>query len=67
MTLETLRLKLSEKQLFEGCKTSLRSLLYEIGFRWKKDEPRRGLMELSHEAFKRICEREQDFPVISFK
>lgn len=54
MTLANLYVKLREKQLFEGCKTSLQSLLKEIGFRWKKDEPRRGLMELSHVAFKRI-------------
>lgn len=41
-------------QLFEGCKSSLRILLRDIGFKWSKDNPRRGLMELPDIAFKRI-------------
>lgn len=54
VTLQTLSQKLKDRQLFDGCLNSLRSLLKEIGFGWKKDDPRRGLMELSHVAFKRL-------------
>lgn len=46
--------KLKEKQLFNGCPMSLGSLLKGIGFKWKKDDPRRGLMELPHVALKRV-------------
>lgn len=46
--------KLKEKQLFNGCRMSLCSLLKEIGFQWKKDDPRRGLMELPNIALKRV-------------
>lgn len=34
---------------------SLSRLLKEIGFKWKKDEPRRGLMELPDIAAKRVA------------
>ncbi|XP_076257212.1 uncharacterized protein LOC143194375 isoform X2 [Rhynchophorus ferrugineus] len=33
-------------QLFGGCKTSFHTLLRGIGFKWFKDNPRRGVMEL---------------------
>lgn len=33
---------------------SLCTLLKEIGFKWKKDNPRRGLMEVSNVALKRV-------------
>jgi transposase len=33
---------------------SLSRLLKDIGFKWKTDDPRRGLMELSHIAVKRV-------------
>ncbi|ENN81300.1 hypothetical protein D910_07933 [Dendroctonus ponderosae] len=46
--------KLKEKELFNGCRQSLSTLLKEIGFKWKKDDPRRGLMEVHNVAFKMV-------------
>lgn len=46
--------KLNERQLFAGCPMSLWNLLQELGFKWKKDDPRRGLMELPNVALKRL-------------
>jgi hypothetical protein len=54
VTLTYLWEQLKDKQLFDGSRMSLSRLLKEIGFKWKKDDPRRGLMELPHIAFKRI-------------
>lgn len=46
--------KLKDRELFSGCRHSLSSLLKQLGFRWKKDDPRRGLMELPNIAFRRV-------------
>lgn len=45
---------LKERDLFQGSSTSLGIILKEIGFHWKKDNPRRGLMELPHIANPRV-------------
>lgn len=42
------------KHIFHGSLSSLRKVLQAIGFKWKKDDPRRGLMELGHIALKRV-------------
>lgn len=52
--MSSLLTKLKEKELFNGCRQSLSTLLKEIGFKWKKDDPRRGLMEVPNVAFKRV-------------
>lgn len=43
-----------ERDIFTGCKTSLWKILKKIGFKYSKDDPRRGLMELPNIAMKRI-------------
>lgn len=45
---------LREKELFNGSRSSLYRYLLDIGFKWTKDNPRRGLMELPHIVNKRI-------------
>ncbi|RZC37231.1 uncharacterized protein BDFB_002956, partial [Asbolus verrucosus] len=45
---------LKGRQIFNGCVNSLGKVLKEIGFRYKKDEPRRGLIELQHVVFVRV-------------
>lgn len=52
--MSSLLVKLKDRQLFNGCRQSLSTLLKEIGFKFKKDDPRRGLMELPNVAFKRV-------------
>ncbi|XP_072402028.1 uncharacterized protein [Diabrotica undecimpunctata] len=39
--------------MFSGCRASLGTVRNDIGFKWLKDNPRRGLMEQSHIAVKR--------------
>ncbi|XP_076253263.1 uncharacterized protein LOC143191771 isoform X2 [Rhynchophorus ferrugineus] len=46
--------ELRNRQLFEGCRSSLCTLLRDIGFKFCKSNPQRGLMELPEIAFKRI-------------
>lgn len=46
--------KLKERDIFNGCLTSLWKVLKNIGFKYSKDNPRRGLMELPHIAMKRL-------------
>ncbi|KAL1492343.1 hypothetical protein ABEB36_010604 [Hypothenemus hampei] len=43
-----------DRQLFNGCRRSLHTLLRNIGFKWQNDNPRRGLMELPDIAWKKI-------------
>lgn len=45
---------LKERDIFKGGITSLGKVLKDIGFRFKKDDPRRGLMELDHIALRRV-------------
>lgn len=45
---------LQEKDIFHGGITSLGKVLHNIGFRFKKDNPRRGLMELPNIALARV-------------
>lgn len=54
VTVKTLWCELKEKELFYGSVTSLRRLLGELDFKWLKDNPRRGLMELSNISLKRV-------------
>lgn len=54
ITLQTLKQKIQERELFSGSISSLWKILKNIGFKYKKDDPRRGLMELPHIAFKRV-------------
>lgn len=54
VTLVTLAAKLKDRCLFMGGKVSLWKSLRQMGFKWQKDDPRRGLMELSHIVFKRV-------------
>lgn len=54
ITLSSLLIQLKEKQLFEGCRMSRCSLIRKIGFKFKKDDPKRGLMKLTHVALKRF-------------
>ncbi|CAG9833274.1 unnamed protein product [Diabrotica balteata] len=53
VTLESLKDNLVKKQMFDGSTTSLWRVLKQLGFRWQKDSPRRGLMELPNIAVKR--------------
>lgn len=46
--------KLHQRQLFHGGRTLLWKLVKKIGFRFCKDDPRRGIMELPHIALKRV-------------
>lgn len=46
--------ELKEKDIFNGGLTSLNTILKKIGFRWLKDSPRTGLMELPHIVFSRF-------------
>ncbi|KAI4455628.1 retrotransposon gag protein [Holotrichia oblita] len=48
ITLNSLWDKVHEPNIFSGCKRSLCTVLKTLGFKWKKDEPRRGLMEMPH-------------------
>jgi transposase len=48
ITIASLNNVLKEKFLFDGCDTSLRTLLHSMGFSYKKDDPRRGLCEQGH-------------------
>lgn len=52
--MKTLREKLQERDLFNGCITSLWKIVRKIGFKYSKDDPRRGLMELPTIAIKRV-------------
>lgn len=54
VTQKTLLQVLKEKDIFHGSISSLRVILHKIGFRYKKDDPRRGLMELPNIALARI-------------
>ncbi|KAL3287784.1 hypothetical protein HHI36_002246 [Cryptolaemus montrouzieri] len=54
ITLSALKEKLLEKDIFNGCKTSLWKIVQNIGFKYSKDNRRRVLMELPHIALKRI-------------
>lgn len=47
---ETLRVK----HMFNGSERSFHTVLKNMGFKWQKDNPRRGLMELPNIVFKRI-------------
>lgn len=53
INLRKLREKLDEHGLYNGSATSLWRLLKGMGFKYKKEDPRRGLMELPHIALKR--------------
>ncbi|CAH1978972.1 unnamed protein product [Acanthoscelides obtectus] len=54
VTIQTLWSRLRDRALFDGSATSLRRLLRDLGFKWLKDNPRRGLMELPSTALKRV-------------
>lgn len=54
ITLKTLKDKLQSKELFSGCETSLWKILKKMGFKYRKDDPRRGLMELPTVVMKRV-------------
>ncbi|CAH1993256.1 unnamed protein product [Acanthoscelides obtectus] len=54
VTIQTLWSRLRDRALFDGSATSLRRLLRDLGFKWLKDNPRRGLMELPSIALKRV-------------
>lgn len=54
VTVQLLRQKLVADELFKGCETSLNTVLKNIGFKYQKDNPRRGLMELPNIVIKRI-------------
>lgn len=54
ITIQSLWSQLKEKELFNGSTTSLNRLLKELGFKWMKDNPRRGLMELPNVVLKRV-------------
>lgn len=45
---------LKQRDTYNGGLTSLGKILKAIGFKWLKDNPRRGLMELQHIALARI-------------
>lgn len=45
---------MKERNIFHGAITTLGKILKDIGFRWQKDDPRRGLMELPNVALKRV-------------
>lgn len=45
---------LKSSDIFNGCDASLWKVLQNIGFHFKKDDPKRALMELPHIALKRI-------------
>lgn len=54
ITLKTLRERLTDFNIYTGSQTSLATILKSIGFKWKKDDPRRGLMELPHVVLQRM-------------
>lgn len=54
VTIQSLWSELKNRELFNGSTSSLRRLLKELGFKWMKDNPRRGLMELTNVAVKRV-------------
>lgn len=54
VTRQSLLTLLRDRDLFKGSISSLGKILKDIGFCWKKDNPRRGLMELHHVALARI-------------
>lgn len=54
VTQKTLLQLLRERDIFHGSITSLNVILKNIGFKYKKDDPRRGLMELPNIALARI-------------
>lgn len=45
---------LKERDIFSGSLSTLGKILKDIGFRWKKNDPRGGLMELEHIASRRV-------------
>lgn len=45
---------LRERDVFTGGQTSLWKVLQNIGFHYKKDDPKRALMEIPHVALKRV-------------
>ncbi|CAG9834708.1 unnamed protein product [Diabrotica balteata] len=51
--LQTLQAKLVERNIFTGSLTYLWKIVRNIGFRYKKDDSRRGLLELPNIVFKR--------------
>lgn len=53
VTLDCLHSRLSEKEIYKGSTGSLYSVLKKAGFSYKKDDPRRGLMEKPDVAAKR--------------
>lgn len=53
ITLQSLLIVLKNRELFQGCIESLRRVLRNMGFTYKKDNPRRGLMELTRIAVMR--------------
>lgn len=54
VTLHSLLLELRKSYKFEGGKSSLNTLLKNMGFEWKQDNPRRGLMEYPRIASMRV-------------
>lgn len=54
ITRKSLLMLLKERDIFNGSVATLGKILKDIGFRWKKNDPRRGLMELEHIALRRI-------------
>ncbi|KAI4467863.1 hypothetical protein MML48_2g00015386 [Holotrichia oblita] len=54
ITLCTLNKVLKRSDTFNGCTTSLWKVLQNIGFHFKKDDPKQALVELPHIALKRI-------------
>lgn len=54
ITLKSLSAVLRERDIFAGGQTSLWKILRNIGFHYKKDDPKRALMELPHIVLKRI-------------
>lgn len=45
---------LKERDIYNGGISTLGKILKDIGFRWKNDDPRRGLMELQSVALRRV-------------
>lgn len=45
---------LKEKDIFSGGVTSLWKIINNIGFHYKKDDPKRALIETPHIALKRV-------------
>lgn len=54
ITMETVQVKLVERDIRCGCLTFRLNIVKNIGLKYSKDDPRRGLMELASIALTRI-------------